>query len=98
MPISHHIDLYRYWLAKRADRSMPVRRDINPGDIPALLPYLMIVDKVDDRFRYRLVGIATAREIGHDPTGSLVGFYGLEGAAAALEVYERTFASARPGF
>jgi hypothetical protein len=68
---------------------MPARRDLDPGDIPALLPYLMIVDKVDDGFRYRLVGTATAREIGHDPTGSIVGSYALECAAAARAIYER---------
>src|SRR5258706_14746428 len=98
MAISHHLDLYRYWLAKRASRTMPARRDLDPGDIPALLPYLMIVDKVDDQFRYRLVGTATAREIGHDPTGSLVGSYALECAAAARAIYGRTFASAHPVF
>jgi hypothetical protein len=98
MAISHHLDLYRYWLAERAGRTMPARRDLDPGDIPALLPYLMIVDKVDDRYRYRLVGTATAREIGHDPTGSLVGSYSLEGAAAAQAIYERAFASGHPVF
>ena len=98
MAISHHLDLYRYWLAKRASRTMPARRDLDPGDIPALLPYLMIVDKVDDQFRYRLVGTATAREIGHDPTGSIVGSYALECAAAARAIYERVFTTARPTF
>ena len=68
MPISHHIDLYRYWLAKRADRRMPARRDLDPCDIPKLLPYVMIVEKADDRFRWRLVGSAVAREAGRDLT------------------------------
>jgi hypothetical protein len=50
MSISHHLDLYRYWLSKRASLTMPARSDINPADIPALLPYRMLVGKVDDRF------------------------------------------------
>ena len=58
----------------------------------------MIVDKVDDQFRYRLIGTAAAREIGHELTGSFVGSYALECAAAARAIYERTFASAHPVF
>jgi hypothetical protein len=37
---------------------MPARRDLDPSDNPKLLPYLMIVDKVNGRFRWRLVGTA----------------------------------------
>src|ERR1700730_6790786 len=40
-PISHHLDLYRYCLAKREGRSMPARGDLDAADIPTLLPYLM---------------------------------------------------------
>jgi hypothetical protein len=102
MPISHHLSLYSYWLAKRASRSMPARSDLDPGDIPALLPHLMIVDKVEDRFRYRLVGTAVVRDVGHDATGSLIGSYicsaAPESAASAQAIYERVFATARPAF
>src|ERR1700731_642356 len=100
MPISHHIDLYRYWLAKRADRRMPARRDLDPCDIPKLLPYVMIVEKADDRFRWRLVGSAVAREAGRDLTGSIVGFYDstAEAAAAARAIYERVFTTAHSIF
>src|SRR5258706_10751243 len=96
MPISHHIDLYRYWLAKRAGRSMPARRDLDPCDIPKLLPYVMIVDNVDDRLRWRLVGTAVAREAGRDLTDSNVGFYDStpEAAAGARAIYERVFTTA----
>jgi hypothetical protein len=99
-PISHHLDLYRYWLAKRASRTMPARSDISPGDFPALLPYLGLVNKVDDQFRWRLVGTAAVREIGRDLTGSIVGSYNSSpGSAAALQsIFERAFESAHPVF
>jgi hypothetical protein len=98
--ISRHLDLYRYWLAKRDSRSMPARSDINPADIPALLPYMMLVEKVDDQFRYRLVGTAVAQEFGYDPTGSFVGSYLIEpgSAAAARAIYERAFTTVHPVF
>jgi hypothetical protein len=98
--ISHHLDLYRYWITKRAGRSMPARRDLNPADIPNLLPSLIIVDKVDDQFRYRLVGTAAAREIGRDPTGSILASYAStpESGAAARAIHERVFTTARSVF
>jgi hypothetical protein len=99
--ISHHLDLYRYWLAKRGSRSMPARSDINPADIPALLPYMMLVDKLDNQLRWRLVGTAAVREIGRDPTGSIVGAHistAPETAAAVRATYERVFSTAHPIF
>jgi hypothetical protein len=99
-PVSYHLDLYRYWLAKRGDGTMPARSDLNPGDVLALLPYLTILEKADGRFRYRLVGSATAREVGRDLTGSFVGSYVStpESAAAVRAVCERVFTAALPNF
>jgi hypothetical protein len=99
-PISHHLDLYRYWLTLRGERTMPARSDIDPADIRALLPYLTIVDKVDGRFRFRLVGTAAAEQFGHDLTGKFVGSYTgtLERAAVQNAIYERLFTTARPLF
>jgi hypothetical protein len=97
-PISHHLALYRYWLAKRAGRAMPARSDIDPAEIPPLLPYLAIVDKVDGQFRYRLVGTVVASELGRDLTGSYVGSYVKlpEHAAAQRALFKRVFTTARP--
>ena len=39
--------LYDYWIACGGTKDMPVRSDINPADIPRLLPYLSLID-VDD--------------------------------------------------
>jgi hypothetical protein len=72
-PVSHHLDLYRYWLAKRGGRTMPARSDLEPRGICALLPYLTLLDKADGQYRYRLLGSAAAQEIGRDLTGGFVG-------------------------
>lgn len=94
--ISHHLDLYRYWLAKCAGRTMPARSDINPGEIPALLAHLIIIDRVDDQFHYRLV----AEQFGRDLTGKYVGFYvsPAKYIAALRAIYERVFTTGRPIF
>ena len=52
-----------YWDSIRHGKSMPGRQDIDPGDIPAMLPFVFLVDVVDegDDFRYRLVGTDIVR-------------------------------------
>jgi hypothetical protein len=79
---------------------MPARGDINPAEIPALLPYLTIVDKVDGQFHYRLVGSAAARQLGRDLTGRVVGSYVSrpESVAALRAISERVFTTASPVF
>jgi hypothetical protein len=58
-----------YWRGKRRGRSMPSRRDIDPIEVPALLPHLQLVDIVGGRFRYRLVGTELVTVFGRDYTG-----------------------------
>lgn len=51
--------LHEYWRAKAgAPASVPQRRDIDPTELPDLLPSLLLVDVEHNplRFRYRLVG------------------------------------------
>ncbi len=47
-----------YWQRIRANRAMPSRADLNPGDIPKLLPFIILMDVLHDPldFRYRLIG------------------------------------------
>jgi hypothetical protein len=99
-PASYHLDLYRYWLSKRGTRLMPARRDIDPADISVLLSYLEIIDKVDGRLRYRLVGTSAAMQLGRDLTGKFVGSYvrPLEFAAKLRAAYESVFSTGRPVF
>ena len=64
-------DLYLYWAGKRGAVNYPARRDIEPQEIKSLLPYVMLVDVLEDGrfFRFRLVGTDVA--FGVDPTGKL---------------------------
>jgi PAS domain len=73
--ISCHLDLYAYWLAKRGLRAMPGRSDLNPADIPRLLPHLIISERADDQFRHKLLGTGVVRDLGYDATGYFVGEY-----------------------
>jgi hypothetical protein len=64
-------EIYGYWLAKRRQRRMPSRRDIDPTDIPKLLPNIMLIDVARDpfRFRYRLIGTNVVDATGENRTG-----------------------------
>jgi hypothetical protein len=66
--------VYDYWPAKRGNRLMPSRKEIDPGDLKPFLPSMMLLDVVPDarRFVYRLVGTKEVSERGYDPTGKPV--------------------------
>ena len=65
--------LYIYWSGKRGQRAMPCRADIDPGDVRALLPHILLIDVLEGGadFRYRLVGTEIERHIGRPITGRL---------------------------
>ena len=49
--------LLSYWRSKRGARRFPSRADIDPAEIPALLPHIILTDVMPDgRYRYRLTG------------------------------------------
>ena len=61
---------YLYWLAKAGSRDMPGRADLDPTEIPKLLPHVMLVERLEDgRYRYRLIGTENARAHGVNATG-----------------------------
>jgi hypothetical protein len=100
-PVSFHLALYRYWISKRGERKMPARGDIDPAEVLPLLPYLSIVDKVDGKFRYRLVGTPITRQIGYDPTGCFIDCYSSadpDFVEALQDIGERVFATGHPMF
>ncbi|MEQ8332152.1 PAS domain-containing protein [Nisaea sp.] len=53
-------DLIAYWRGKRSGDRLPARRDIDPVDIPDLLPHIGLIDVIgegtDFRYRRDLVG------------------------------------------
>lgn len=66
--------LYEYWRAKRGGRRCPARTDIDPVEIPALLPHLILTEVVEGgaRFRWRLVGTEVERHFGTSMTGRCI--------------------------
>jgi hypothetical protein len=57
------LEFYEYWRRKAAGRVMPSRADLDPLEIPQLLPGIFLVDVVPGpprRFRFRLVGTRIA--------------------------------------
>jgi hypothetical protein len=77
--------LIDYWMQRRARKAMPARADIDPTDIPRLLPQIFLVDVGSDAsdLRYRLVGTEVVRLFGMELTGHPVGT-GMPEAAGRL--------------
>ena len=67
--------MHAYWTTIRQKRRFPARADFDPIDIPALLPYLSLVDVQagSPRFVYRLVGTKMVELLRRDVTGLAVG-------------------------
>jgi hypothetical protein len=64
--------MFDYWQSKLRGRRWPDRADIDPTEIPKLLPNIVLVDILPNRldcFRYRLVGTEIVRAFGRDMTG-----------------------------
>lgn len=64
--------LLEYWRRKKAMRHYPARADIDPIDIPRLLPHILLVDVTYQpalRFHFRLVGTAVVELYGAEFTG-----------------------------
>jgi hypothetical protein len=62
--------LLAYWRQKAGHRPMPRRADIDPGEIPKLLPDVMLVEVLPSgRYRYRLIGTGNTAAQGINATG-----------------------------
>ena len=64
--------LYDYWLSRGEGKTMPSRADINPADIPRLLPFVSLVD-IDrnlEQSRVRLAGTRLRDVFDREITGS----------------------------
>lgn len=70
------VALYTYWRTRLPDAEgrLPSRADIEPSDIPLLLPHLYLLDVLEGplRFRYRLVGTKLVYAGNREMTGMLM--------------------------
>lgn len=88
-----------YWRRKCAGRAMPGRADIDPIEIPKLLPHVMLVDVLGPgRYRYRLIGTENAAEHGINATGLDLEnvLTGPDYRAHVLALYDECVAARRP--
>jgi hypothetical protein len=66
--------LWEYWNAARGDRAMPHRADIDPAQIPKLLPHVIMYTVMPDGgYTIRLVGEEIVSFVGRNATGSKAG-------------------------
>ncbi len=88
-----------YWRRIAAGRAMPRRADLDPVDIPRLLPHVMLVEVLGPgRYRYRLIGTANAQEHGMNATGRSLDevLQGPEYKAHVLGLYDQCVRERRP--
>jgi len=92
--------LWRYWDEKRMARVMPRRRDLDPPlEIPRLLPHLLLVERADGRFRWRLAGTAVVDAYGEELTGRFIDeVISAARRETARRHYATVFEMARPIF
>lgn len=67
----HLRGLVAYWAERRgADRAAPARHELDPADVQPLLPWVMLLDVLEDDYRYRLVGTGLDGLFGRALTGT----------------------------
>lgn len=67
-------DACDYWASIRHGRQVPLRRDLDPTEIPRLLPSVILIEvlRPGPDFRYRLIGTRWVEHFGRDYTGTLM--------------------------
>jgi len=93
--------MFEYWDRKRGERAVAARRDIDPTEIPKLLPHIQLTEVLDDctRFRFRLVGTAVVQAYGADFTGKYTDeLYSPRVRARIERTYQIIYNKKRPMF
>jgi len=91
-------EAYDYWRRKVAGSAIPRRSDIDPTEIPRLLPDVMLVDVLPQgRYRYRLIGTENALAQGLNATGRYLDevLPGPEYKAHVIALYDECVGSRR---
>ena len=92
-------EAFDYWRRQSAGKAMPRRVDIDPLDIPKLLPHVMVVEVLPSgRYRYRLIGTENTDAQGVNATGRYLDevLPGPEYKAHVLGLYDECVRSRRP--
>jgi hypothetical protein len=61
--------LARYWNAKRGEKQLPARADIDPVEVPSLLPIVLLAEIEDGAPRVRLLGSEATAAYGAEIRG-----------------------------
>ena len=63
--------MHEYWMAKKGDRLMPTRADMEPSEMKDLLPHVILTRLEYEPFRvlYKLVGRRAVENAGMDYSG-----------------------------
>lgn len=91
--------LLDYWRRIADGKPLPSRADLEPTDIPALLPYIALIDVEDAprRFRWRLIGTHLTRALGYDNTGQYFDeAYSGQALLDLMDIYEQVVQTGEP--
>ena len=94
-------ELLAYWLSKKGQKIAPPRSAIEPGEIKALLPSILLIDVVGapPRFRARLFGSKLIEAYGEEVAGKFGEEVDLDDVAPELMAFVETAArECRPQF
>jgi hypothetical protein len=91
--------LIRYWTERCAGRAMPLRREIEPTEIPGLLPIVLLADVTPAGPRMRLLGSEATNAYGRELRGSAIADIQFgQFTVPWLEAFFRVIQSAKPAF
>ncbi len=77
---------FQYWDSLRDGREMPMRTDIDPEAITPILPFVLLVDVLEDPldFRFRLAGTDVVDRYGQELTGHRLSEIDVDGQYEAI--------------
>lgn len=91
--------LLRYWVEKAAGSTMPFRRQIDPIEIPSILPIALLADVTPLGARMRLLGSEATSAYGSETRNSLVADIQLgEFTVTWQDAFSRVIQSKRPAY
>lgn len=94
-------EMIRYWMAIHPDDRLPGRQHLDPLDIPALLPHVLLTDVQPNplAFRIRVMGTRLVTVFGRDFTGCVLDETGIAGnGGCAVEQKRLSVRSALPTY